>query len=75
MREVSAHCDILVQQVDMLHDYQIEAMVQAAVSQWGRVDYAVNSAGKTSSTHSSMSSALSDFEWWNVDYLNRCHWQ
>lgn len=45
MREVSPHCDILVQQVDMLLDDQIEAMVQAAVSKWGRIDYAVNAAG------------------------------
>ncbi|KUJ20054.1 NAD(P)-binding protein [Mollisia scopiformis] len=45
MREVSATCDILVHQVDMLLDDQIEGMVQAAVSKWGRVDYAVNAAG------------------------------
>lgn len=45
MREVSTHCDILVHQVDMLLDDQIEFMVQAAVSKWGRIDYAVNAAG------------------------------
>ncbi|CZR59050.1 related to dehydrogenase [Phialocephala subalpina] len=44
MREVSTHCDILVHQVDMLLDDQIESMVQAAVSKWGRIDYAVNAA-------------------------------
>jgi NAD(P)-dependent dehydrogenase (short-subunit alcohol dehydrogenase family) len=46
MREVSAHCEILVYQVDMLLDDQIEGMVEAAVSKWGRIDYAVNAAGR-----------------------------
>ncbi len=45
MREVSTHCDILVQQVDMLLDEQVDDMVQATVSRWGRLDYAVNAAG------------------------------
>lgn len=45
MKDVSHDVDILISQVDMLEQAQIEHMVQAAVAKWGRVDYAVNSAG------------------------------
>lgn len=47
MKEVSTFVEILVYQVDMLEEEQVECMVQAAVNEWGRVDYAVNAAGKT----------------------------
>lgn len=48
MREVSAgHCDILVHQVDMLVDDQVKGMVEVAVFKWGRIDYAVNAAGRS----------------------------
>lgn len=46
MKEVSTFAEILVYQVDMLEEEQVECMVQAAVNEWGRVDYAVNAAGK-----------------------------
>ena len=45
MKEVSALVEVLVYQVDMLEEEQVELMVQAAVNEWGRVDYAVNAAG------------------------------
>ncbi len=47
MKEVSAFVEVLIYQVDMLEEEQVECMVQAAVNEWGRVDYAVNAAGKT----------------------------
>lgn len=45
MKEVSTFAEILIYQVDMLEEEQVECMVQAAVNEWGRVDYAVNAAG------------------------------
>jgi NAD(P)-dependent dehydrogenase (short-subunit alcohol dehydrogenase family) len=48
MKDVSNDVEILINQVDMLEEAQIEHMVQAAVDKWGRVDYAVNSAGTPS---------------------------
>jgi hypothetical protein len=38
---------VLIQQVDMLEVEQIEQMVVATVSIWGRLDYAVNAAGES----------------------------
>jgi NAD(P)-dependent dehydrogenase (short-subunit alcohol dehydrogenase family) len=46
MKDVSQDVDVLVQQVDMLIDGQIEQAVLATVKKWGRLDYAVNSAGE-----------------------------
>lgn len=62
MREVSTHCDILVHQVDMLLDDQIESMVQAAVSKWGRVDYAVNAAGVIGNNDRSTNTSSQQFD-------------
>ncbi len=45
MKHVSAHCVVLLRQVDMLDEEQVEGMVQVTVAKWGRVDYAVNCAG------------------------------
>lgn len=45
MKDVSNDVEILINQVDMLEEAQIEHIIQAAVDKWGRVDYAVNSAG------------------------------
>jgi NAD(P)-dependent dehydrogenase (short-subunit alcohol dehydrogenase family) len=47
MHDVSQDVKVLIQQVDMLEAEQIEHMVVATVLIWGRLDYAVNAAGKT----------------------------
>lgn len=57
MREVSSYGETLKIQVDMLEEEQIEMMVHETVNKWGRLDYAVNSAGKLSlRVHRSQSS-------------------
>ncbi|MAD83036.1 MAG: hypothetical protein CL912_08730 [Deltaproteobacteria bacterium] len=52
MKEVSAFAEVMIYQVDMLEEEQVECMVQAAVAEWGRVDYAVNAAGTLSNNRS-----------------------
>jgi hypothetical protein len=47
MKDVSQDVEVLIQQVDMLEAEQIEQMVVATVSKWGRLDYALNSAGES----------------------------
>jgi NAD(P)-dependent dehydrogenase (short-subunit alcohol dehydrogenase family) len=46
MKDVSQDVHVLIQQVDMLKAEQIEQMVVTTVSNWGRLDYAVNAAGE-----------------------------
>ena len=46
MKDVSQDVHVLIQQVDMLKTEQIEQMVVITVSNWGRLDYAVNAAGE-----------------------------
>jgi NADP-dependent 3-hydroxy acid dehydrogenase YdfG len=46
MKDVSQDVEVLIQQVDMLEAEQIEQMVVATASKWGRLDYAVNAAGE-----------------------------
>lgn len=45
MKDVSSNIDILINQVDTTEEAQIENMVQTTVARFGRLDYAVNSAG------------------------------
>jgi NAD(P)-dependent dehydrogenase (short-subunit alcohol dehydrogenase family) len=46
MKDVSQDVDVLIPQVDMLEAEQIDQMVVATVSKWGRLDYAINAAGE-----------------------------
>lgn len=63
MKEVSAFAEVMVYQVDMLEEEQVECMVQAAVAEWGRVDYAVNAAGTRSNNHSLTQSPIEVCVW------------
>lgn len=45
MKDVSNNVDILINQVDTTDETQIENMIQVTVGRFGRLDYALNSAG------------------------------
>ncbi|RDW94283.1 hypothetical protein BP5796_00046 [Coleophoma crateriformis] len=59
---ISKDVEVSIEEVDMLQEDQIVALMDGVVAKWGRVDYAVNAAGVIGNNQRSTSTSAAQFD-------------